>query len=421
MERVIEGNAFIENKLCKCSIGIEDGKITQIRKILHGRKHSDYQENLILPAAIDVHVHFRDPGMTKKEDFYTGTRAAAHGGVSCILDMPNTQPPTITNDFLDKKISIAKKKACIDYGLYAGITKDNIKHIPQLSKKCKAFKIYLPKIHQVPFSSTLLSQAITAVEKTKKILAIHAEDDTCLQEHHKESSDLSSYSSIRPPKCEEVALKKIIKSLGKHKAHIHICHLSSRQALQAIPRSIQNISIGVTPHHLFLNYDSDFRAPGYGKVNPPLREKKDCDTLFQALKTGDIDLVESDHAPHTQKEKNSFPNAPPGIPGVETTLPLFLWLVKKNYLSLKRMVDVLAKKPAELFHINKGDIKVGHDADLIITDLKEEKITHLYQKCGWSPYTGKKAIFPHTVFIRGIKVIQEKEFVGTKGMGKRIT
>lgn len=421
MEKIIEGNALVKNKLCKCSIGIEDGKITQIKKILHGKKHFKYQENLIIPAAIDVHVHFRDPGMNRKEDFYTGTMAAAHGGVSCILDMPNTQPPTITYECLDKKIRIAKKKACIDYGLYAGITKDNIRHIPQLSKKCKAFKIYLPKTHHVPFASSLLPQAITSVEKTKKTLAIHAEDDRCLQEHTKEAPDLCSYDSIRPPKCEEVALTKIIKSLGSHQAHIHICHLSSRQALKILSKSSQNISIGVTPHHLFLNYDSHFKVNGYGKVNPPLREKKDCNTLFQALKTGEIDLVESDHAPHTKNEKSSFLDAPPGIPGVETTLPLFLRLVKQNRLPLHRMIEVLAKKPAELFNINKGDIKVGNDADLVITDLKEEKITHLHQKCGWSPYMGKKAIFPHTVFIRGIKVIDEKEFVGTKGMGKRIT
>ena len=107
MEKIIEGNALVKNKLCKCSIGIEDGKITQIKKILHGKKHFKYQENLIIPAAIDVHVHFRDPGMNRKEDFYTGTMAAAHGGVSCILDMPNTQPPTITYECLDKKIRIA--------------------------------------------------------------------------------------------------------------------------------------------------------------------------------------------------------------------------------------------------------------------------------------------------------------------------
>jgi dihydroorotase len=421
MEKIIEGNALVENKLCKCSIGIGDGKITHIKKILHGKKYLDYQENLILPAAIDVHVHFRDPGMTRKEDFYTGTRAAAHGGVSCVLDMPNTNPPTITPDFLDKKISIAEKKACIDYGIYAGITKDNIKHIPRLSKKCTAFKIYLPKTPRFPFSSSLLPQAITAVENTKKVLAIHAEDDTCLENHTKESRDLYSYASIRPPKCEEAALIKIIKSLGSHQARIHICHLSSRQALQAIPRASQNISIGVTPHHLLLTYYSQFEVPGYGKVNPPLREKKDCNALFQALKTGVIDLVESDHAPHTRSEKNSFPDAPSGIPGVETTLPLFLWLVKKGDLSLQRMVEVLAKKPSELFHINKGNIKVGYDADLVITDLKEEKITHLHHKCGWSPYQGKKAIFPHTVFVRGIKVIDKKEFVSTKGMGKRIT
>ena len=131
--------------------------------------------------------------------------------------------------------------------------------------------------------------------------------------------------------------------------------------------------------------------------------------------------MESVHAPHTKNEKNNFPDAPPGIPGVVTTLPLFLWMTKKNRLSLQRMVEVLAKKPGELFKINKGDIKVGHDADLVITDLKEEKITHLHQKCGWSPYQGKKAIFPHTVFVRGTKVIDDKEFVGTKGMGQRIT
>ena len=421
MELVIEGNALIKHTLQKCSIGIEEGKIISIKKILHGDTHLDFGEKMILPAAIDVHVHFRDPGMTTKEDFYTGTKAAAYGGVTCILDMPNTHPPTSNEDTLNHKIRTVEKKACIDYGLYACLTLDNMEKIRSLSKKCKAFKVYLASTDKCYLPSSHLSHVLKNMEKTGKVLAIHAEEESCIQHYKKQATGPYSYHMSRPPECEIIALRKIVDVAKKHGVHIHICHLSSSQGLQERKKSHTNISIGVTPHHLFLTSRLRFKPPGFGKVNPPLRNRGDCQDLFNGLKTGLIDLVESDHAPHTREEKKDFRTAPPGVPGVETRLPLLLWAVKKRWLPLNRMVTVVAKRPSEIYNLKKGEIKIGNDADLIITDLKEEKIGDLHSKCGWTPFQGKKGIFPRTVFLRGTKIIDNKEFIGTKGIGRLIT
>ncbi len=322
---------------------------------------------------------------------------------------------------LDKKIRSAEKKACVDYGLYACLNTGNMGKILPLSKKCKAFKAYLASTNKCYLPSTHLPQALKNMEKTGKILAIHAEEDPCIQHYKKQVMGPYSYHMSRPPECEIIAIQKIVNVAKKHDVHIHICHLSSRESLGEIKKSHTNISIGVTPHHLFLTSRSRFQMPGFGKVNPPLRNEADCHDLFHGLKTGIIDLVESDHAPHTIEEKKEFRTAPAGVPGVETTLPLLLWAVKKGWLSLNRMVTVVSKRPSEIYNIQKGDIKIGNDADLILTDMKEEKIGDLHSKCGWTPFQGKKAIFPRTVFLRGTKIIDNKEFIGTKGTGRLIT
>jgi dihydroorotase len=330
--------------------------------------------------------------------------------------MPNNIPPIDTIDLLEDKILMAKKKACIDFGLYAEINSKNIDQIPLLAERCTAFKLYLPNVQDLSNISRKLPE--------HKVIAIHAEDGKCVEKYKKMEKSLADHSNSRPTECEVEAIKKMMRVGKDKKDRLHICHLSSAQGLATLKKyKNEKVSVGVTPHHLLLSIDSNFRLQSFGKVNPPLREKKDNHSLFEGIMNGTIDIIESDHAPHSIEEKEKkFDDAPSGIPGVETSLPLFLSLVKKRRIPLSRLVNLFCERPAEIFKIKKGKISIGNDADLIIIKLEEKKIKseELHSKCGWSPFEGMDAIFPTNAFLRGERIIEDGEFVGEKGYGKFI-
>ena len=231
---------------------------------------------------------------------------------------------------------------------------------------------------------------------------------------------LLSYNKSRPPDWETRAIQRIIDLSKIYTGRTHICHVSTSQVLEGLKTTGAHVSTGVTPHHLFFHYDTQFQHPGFGKVNPPLRHRKDCDSLIQGLRQGIIDIIESDHAPHTREEKEDIKEAPPGIPGVETTYPILLGKVKQGWLTLPEVIHAVSQKPGEIYHIQKGVITIGYDADFIITDMKPQPVDTLHSKCGWSPYEGTHAVFPRHVFVRGEKIIDNKEFVGARGMGQKI-
>ena len=412
MDVVVEGNAYINGEIKKCCIGIEEGKIVSIKKVLQGEKHYDCGNALLFPAAIDIHIHFRDPGMTEKEDFFTGTRAAAHGGISCIFDMPNNSPPTIRKEYLEKKVRIARNKACVDFAFYGGIGKGS--NVSALAKICKAFKIYLCKSNEIFVPKEKLRDILKRVKKTGKILAIHAEDEKCLIKE--KAYNLAEYEKSRPIKCEISALHHIIKSNEGIGVPIHICHVSS---LQGIEIAHKKASVGVTPHHMLLSTSSSFSLSAMGKVNPPLRSEDERKKIFDAVKKGMVNIIESDHAPHLLEEKKEFYNAPPGMPGVDAMLPILLFMVKKEKISLSLVHSLLCENPARIFGVKKGKIEVGRDADILAIDFKEKKIMS-HSKCGWSCYEGWKGIYPSHFWLRGERIIEEGEFTGSEGTGKMI-
>jgi dihydroorotase len=267
-----------------------------------------------------------------------------------------------------------------------------------------------------------LRATLTQIASTSKPILIHAEDDNCLAEHRLKESNLVDHMQSHPAECEETAIKNILKVSRDINTKIHICHLSSIEGLELLRKRSKYISCGVTPHHLLFTAQDDLKPQSYYKVNPPLRSNFDREALFDGLKNGLIDILESDHAPHTLKEKDAeFNIAPSGLPGVETMFPLFLYMVKKETLSFQRLISLLCEKPAELLNVPKGRIEVGKDADFIVIDLKKDcKIIseNLHSKCGWTPFEGRPAIFPEYVFVRGEKIIEEHELLGTKGFGK---
>jgi len=423
MDLTIEGKTYINGNFEDCCIGITDGRISAIKKILKEDEHYNFRGKIILPAGIDIHVHFRDPGLTHKEDFSPGTMAAAYGGISCVFDMPNTVPQTITLRSLSDKIISAKKRAYVDFGVYAGITDGNIKNIDELAKKCHGFKIYLGgTTNSLHFNSNNLKETFDKIKSTNKPVLIHAEDNNCLVKHKLKENSLVDHMNSRPAECEETAIKNILKASGDTNTRIHICHLSSIEGLELLRKRSKNISCGVTPHHLLFTAQDDLKPQSHYKVNPPLRSNFDREALFVALKNGLIDILESDHAPHTLEEKDKeFNDIPSGLPGVETMFPLFLHMAKKETLSFQRMISLLCEKPVELLNIPKGKIEDGRDADFIVVDLKKDckiKSENLHSKCGWTPFEGLPAIFPECVFVRGEKLIEDYEMLGAKGFGK---
>jgi dihydroorotase len=422
---VIEGNFYINNEFQRCCVGINDGKFTEIKKILTADKIFKFSKKIILPAGIDVHVHFRDPGFTHKEDFRTGSKSTVFGGISCVFDMPNTLPQTITVDTVKDKIQNANNKSYTDFGVYAGITNTNIRNILDLERIADGFKIYLgSSTNSLLLKTDNLKQVFDVLNDSKKPILFHAEDENCLKNHSSKEETLIDHKRNRPAECEVKAIKDILSYHDNSNSKVHICHVSTRQGMEILKNIKENITFGVTPHHALLNIDKDINPSSYFKVNPPIGPKEHNDAIINAINNGLIDILESDHAPHTDEEKNqNFNNAPSGIPGVETMYPLFLYLATKGIISFPRLIKMICENPAKLTNILKGFIKKDFDADLIVVDLKnEQKISpeNLHSKADWTPFKNMKAVFPSNVFIRGNMIVDESQIIEKAGYGKHI-
>jgi dihydroorotase len=423
MDLTIEGKLYYNGAFEQGCLGIEQGKIVAIKKNLKADNHINIGNNLILPAGIDLHVHFRDPGFIQKEDFSTGSQAAVFGGISCVFDMPNTQPQTTSKQTLKEKTQIASEKSYVDFGLYAAVIDENIGRLVEISPFCSGYKIFLgASTHSLQLSTKNLRVALLETNRTKKITLIHAEDGHCLKTYEDQENNLVDHLRCRPAECEETAIRSIINNSLDLTSPIHICHLSSCEGFEILRKKPNHVSVGVTPHHLFFDVHSLNTKQTLYKVNPPIRSSFDRDTLWYGVNIKLIDIFESDHAPHTEEEKNvTFGDAPSGLPGVETMYPLLLTAMKKEQIKLSTLLTLLCERPAQLLNLPKGKIEVGRDADFIIVDLKKtEAITAdmLHSKCGWTPFEGFPAIFPSMIFIRGEKVIENRQMLVKQGFGR---
>lgn len=421
---------FIDNAIQPAEIAIDNGKITKVGKIIDA-KDVDGMINakyaLVLPGAIDVHVHFRDPGMTKKEDWYTGSCAAAAGGVTTVIDHPNTIPPTIDPDSFKKKQKEAKK-SIIDYGINAGVT-HNLKHLKSLWELgATAFgEIFMAEsTGTLNVNDRTLEEALGIIGTLGAVACIHAEDEETRKRFvHilKGASQPESHSKSRPPLSEKIAVQKAIKMAGN--TNLHFCHISAGESLETLKKektNNKNITCEVAPHHLFLSTKDYKRLGTLGKMNPPLRDYQSQQRLWEGLNDGTIDIIASDHAPHLEHEKmTDIWSAPAGVPGVETMMPLMLLAVKRNLITLKRLLEVTCVTPAKLMGLPKGVIAKGYDADLVITgepqEIRKEK---MHSKAGWTPYNGMQGIFPKMTLSRGEIVAEDGEIIVKRGRGKVI-
>jgi len=422
-ELVVKGKIFFRGSFEDCCIGIDNGKITQIKKILKGEKTLSFQNKLILPAGVDIHVHFREPGLTYKEDWYSGSVAAAFGGISCVFDMPNTVPQTTSVETINDKVSIAEKKSIVDFGIYAGVTNDNFRLIEKIGKKCSGFKLFLgSNALSLSFDKKYLRQTFNLAGISNRIILVHDEDEDCLIKHKGFETNLLDHMRFRPSVCEELSINEVLHAAKGLSTRVHICHVSSGEGLELLKKKPSNVSFGITPHHCLLNVKNKIGSEGLYKVNPPIRTGFNKESLFSCVKSGCVDVLESDHAPHTREEKiGDFNVAPSGVPGVETIYPMFLYFAKKEIISFQRLVYLMCNNPANLLSVRKGRFEPGYDADFIVVDIKKDckiKSENLHSRCGWTPFEEWSAVFPESVYIRGEKIIDDSEIQIKQGFGK---
>lgn len=403
---IIEGRAYVRGSLQDCCISVENGRITEIKRTLKGDEKLRFG-GIVLPAGIDLHVHFREPGLTRKEDFLSGTTAAACGGITCAFDMPNTLPPATTPERIEEKVAAVERKAFVDFGLYAGLTERS--DVKGLAETATAFKTYLAAsegdLAVGDFAKLLeLREELSAAGK---FISVHCEDPGLIRDV--EAKRLEDHLASRTDSAEVGGIEMAERLKG---SRVHVAHVSSERGLTSLAST--DLTSEVTPHHLFLNVNCDLGA--FGKVNPPLRNKHDQNALWQAFADGRIDVVASDHAPHTMDEKEAgFDSAPAGMPGVETMIPLLLERVRLGSLPLERFVNAVCERPAEMLSLKKGRIEIGYDADMIAVDLKRPRrirADDLHSKCGWTPFEGMSGVFPLATIFRGEQIMRDGDAMG---------
>jgi len=432
---------YYNNSLQSAEITIEDGKVTKIGKDLRVSSSDmviDAGGALTLPAGIDVHVHFREPGMTSKENWYTGSCAAAAGGITTVIDQPNTVPPTTNRREFEQKLKLARGKSIIDFGINGGVT-GNIEKLEELWKLgVTAFgEIFMAEsTGGLNINEETFEDALAEIRRLGSLATIHAEDEKMrleLEELLKGDTSYEYYSRVRPNACEAVAVQKALELVSTLKVRAHLCHMSTLEATGLIRKEKylarrENkeplFTCEVTPHHLFLSTRDWEKLRSFGKMNPPLRGSHSIKALVNGINDGTIDMVASDHAPHLESEKDvDIRVAPSGVPGVETLMPLMLAAVRKNILPLSRMIMLTSWNPAKAFGLDrksKGRLEVGFDADLIIVnprELRPIKAEFLHSKAGWTPFEGMEGVFPEYTLSRGEIVWTEESINAKSGRG----
>ena len=411
---VLEGRAFFRGRLEPLAVGIADGRITKIAKTLVGDEHRDYGDRLILPGGVDLHVHFREPGMTDAEDFFSGTMAAAIGGVTTVFDMPNTDPPVAGRSAYEDKLRLVRRKANVDFGLYGALRSPrDAKTLAALGAPGKLYMAHSSGNLEVTDAGAQ-RDILASVAESGTLAVVHAEDAaritakpaTTLKGHDESRPSAAEASAIRILRDAAVSLPRL--------PRVHIAHVTSRAALDA--SSGAGFTTEATPHHLFLDVAKPLKA--FGKVNPPLRTSEEREALWRAITDGRIDVVASDHAPRTFDQKEvPFETALPGVPGVETMLPLLLRRVKAGDLALDRFVDLTAKRPAEIVGLDLGTVEVGRPASLLIVDPRDVspvRAKDLHSKCGWTPFEGFEGVFPEAVYVRGVLASEGRSLVAER-------
>jgi dihydroorotase len=367
-------------------------------------------------------VHFREPGLEHKEDLETGSRAAVMGGVTAVFEMPNTKPLTTSAETLADKVRRARHRMFCDFAFYVGGTRENIGDIPMLERleAAAGIKVFMGSStgDLLVDDDASLDRIIAAISRRA---AFHAEDEARLKERMplRRPGDPTSHPVWRDEQAALVATQRLVRLAEKHGRRVHVLHISTAEEMEFLAAHKDWASVEVTPHHLTLAAPECYERLGaYAQMNPPVRDERHRKAIWAALVDGVVDVLGSDHAPHTREEKeHAYPGSHSGMTGVQTLVPVMLDHVNAGRLSLERFVDLTSAGPQRLFGIRgKGRIAVGYDADLTIVDLKRrETITNRWiaSRCGWTPYDGVTVQgWPVGTLIRGRRVMWDGAILG---------
>jgi dihydroorotase len=376
-----------------------------------GETAIDAEGLYLFPGAIDAHVHFRQPGFPHKETWATGSQSAAAGGVTTVVDQPNTDPPTTSGEAFDEKAALAAE-SLVDFGINGGVTPD---WDPDSLFDRDLFalgEVFLAdSTGDMGIEADLFADAVERAAAEDLVVTVHAEDADLFSEAARERDDADAWSAYRTAEAEEAAVREALDVGEDADADVHIAHTSTPEGVDAAKAG--GATCEVTPHHIFLSRDDLEELGTFGRMNPPLRSEERREELFQRVADGTVDIVATDHAPHTREEKDaSIWDAPSGVPGVETMLPLLLDAARNGSLSYERVRDLTAANPAEIFGLSrKGRVEAGRDADLVLFDPEESREIRgedLHSKCGWTPFEGWDGVFPELTMVRG-QIVYERD------------
>ena len=420
-DQVFVGGTIVnQDGVHRGDIGVRGGLIAELGDLAR----ADAGERIectglhLLPGVMDTQVHFREPGLTHKEDLESGSLSAVMGGVTGVFEMPNTNPLTTTRERFEEKIRLGTNRMHCDFAFYIGGTHDNVADLPELERLpgCAGIKVFMGSS-----TGSLLVQDDAGVEAILNAIsrraAFHSEDEYMLEErkHLRVPGDPSSHPVWRSPEVALNCTKRLVALAHKTGKRIHVLHISTGEEMVFLADHKDVASVEVTPHHLTLDETAYDRLGTYAQMNPPVRDRFHRDGIWAGLANGVADILGSDHAPHTREEKDHpYPDSHSGMTGVQTLVPIMLDHVNAGRLSLERFVDMTSHGPNRLFGIaNKGRIAVGYDADLTVVDLgRRETITNDWVKsrAGWTPYDGVTVTgWPVGTVVRGRRVMWEGE------------
>ncbi|MEM4781587.1 MAG: dihydroorotase [Halalkalicoccus sp.] len=391
---------------------------------LNGEPDVDATDKLLLPGAIDAHVHFREPGFPHKETWETGSKSAAAGGVTTVVDQPNTDPPTVDGASFDAKAELARN-SLVDYGINGGVV-EGWRPDDLFSRPIFALgEVFLAdSTGEMGIGPELFEEAVGRAAREDVVVTVHAEDATRFDRDALDAAgegigrgaDADAWSAFRSAEAEAAAVELACEVGERAGAQVHVAHASTPEGIDAATAA--GATCEVCPHHLFLSRADLDELGTYGRMNPPLRSEERREEVAKRVRDGTVDIVATDHAPHTREEKErGIHEAPSGVPGVETMVPLLLAAAERGELTRERVRDLIAANPARLFDLpRKGKVREGMDADLALYDpdrIEEIRGEALHSKAGWTPFEGFGGIFPEWTMVRGT-VVYERDVDGER-------
>ncbi len=409
----------------RADIGVANGRIKAIGDlgVATGTEIVDATHLTILPGLIDTQVHFREPGLDHKEDLETGTRGAALGGITAIFEMPNTKPTTTSAAAFNDKLDRARGRTWVDHAFFIGAAAENADKLAELEQLpgCAGIKVFMGS----STGSLLVADDSTlgrVLGHGRRRVAIHAEDEPRLIER-RPIAEAAGHPGAHPEwRDVETALKATTRAVRLAEAtgrRVHILHVTTEEEMEFLADHKDLITVETTPQHLTLAAPECYDRLGtYAQMNPPIRDARHRDALWRAVASGVVDVLGSDHAPHTREEKDRpYPDSPSGMTGVQTLVPLMLDHVHAGRLTLERLVDLLASGPARIYNIaGKGRIAVGYDADFTLVDLNAARTIsndQIASRSGWTPFDGMKVTgWPMATIIRGRIVMYDGQLFG---------